>query len=473
MAKFAKEFNVQKSNIRFCEEKGLISLMITKWDQRVYNKHDRARLNLIFHCALIDYTRDQIIELIGIPAVDLDEMEQIRKSLEYGEKKLNELEKRSKDLKFPERTRVMNEMNMMREYVAELKAIKPEIVDEPAAKPHIDNKERKEAAPKPVETIKPETEKKPKQRPIGMIPVYVAGLALVLTIVCYFYYQDGKKETKRLYIAQKEQPKIVTCPVYRDSVPSDDTGDQQGMIPLSSETSTSPLPIQQDGLIKVSKELVDKEPIKGRAETIILLSKAAPKPISLPPVVSVSKDVPSAPDKKEAVRPQDKQTLDTQINEDTVIKLQQLYSSVAQLTRAVVSSDEKNQTDDKPLTWSYVEKRKSNTVQDKTQPHSYNVSLHYTSEKNKELMEYLAILLQLEGFGVLGLAKVDYQNTDIRYFHSEDKAGALLLQKYSTEFITPFMDLDDTNIKIKDLGQKYPNVRKGVLELWVNNKFLR
>jgi hypothetical protein len=385
-------------------------------------------------------------------------------------------------------------------------------------------------------------EKKPEQRPVGTIPVYVAGLALILIIVCYFYYQDGKKETKTLYFAQKEQPKIKTYPVYRDSVPSDDTGDQQGMFPQPSETPRSSLPIKQESLIKESKELVDKEPIKGQAETVILLSKAAlniavekapslskesthviiesegavlsaeqkdlkvfkekapvkesapvrkrevtklkekapvakveeeQQPISLPPVVPVSKDDPSTPDKKEAVSPRDKQTLDTQVNEDTAIKLQQLDSNVAQLTRAVVASDEKNQADYQPLTLSHVEKRKLNTVQVKTQPDSYNVSLHYTSEKNKELMEYLAILLQLEGFGVFGIEKVDYQDTDIRYFHSEDKAGALLLQKYSTEFITPFMHLEDTNIKIKDLGQKYPNARKGALELWVNNKFLR
>ena len=132
ISELAKEFNVKKSHIRCCEEKGLISPMITKWDQRIYNKHDRARLNLIFHCVFIDYTQGQIIELIGIPDVNLDEMEQIRKSLEYGEKKLNELEKRSKDSKFPERTSAMNEINMMREYVEKLKTKKPASAEKPA-----------------------------------------------------------------------------------------------------------------------------------------------------------------------------------------------------------------------------------------------------------------------------------------------------------------------------------------------------
>ena len=120
---------------------------------------------------------------------------------------------------------------------------------------------------------------------------------------------------------------------------------------------------------------------------------------------------------------------------------------------------------------SHIEKTKLQTVQDKTQRDDYAVSLYYTSEKNKELMEYLAILLQLEGFDVLGIEKAHYENNDIRYFHNEDKAGALLLQKYSTKFITPFMNLEDTNIKVKNLSQKYPNVRKGVLEVWLNNNF--
>jgi HEAT repeat protein len=521
-----------------------------------------------------------------------------------------------------DRTSIMNESNMMGEYIKELKTIEPAIFDEPVAKPHIEDKERKEAAPKPIEPLKPVTEKKPKRKPIRLIPVYVGGLSLIFIIAGHFYYQGGKKETKTLYLAQKKQPKTETRPEYRDSVPSNDTGDQQDIAPLPSETPASPLPIQQDSLTEESKELVDKEPIKDQAETAILLSKEDPnvvvekapslskestpsviegesavpsaekkdlkvlkekapvkesasvrieeearlteraeaggtlqadpsedktksvapleasdsllkskKPIEkkfpsvketakaekeekiiqadtgisssriatiskaqttapakkekapvakveeeqqpkiLAPEVSVHKETLSAPEQQETVGPEDKQTLDTQVNEDAAIKLQHIDSNVTQLTRAVAAFDEKKQTDYKPLILSHVEKTKLNTPQDKTQPDNYTVSLHYTSEKNKELMEYLAILLQLEGFDVLGIEKVDYQNSDIRYFHSEDKAGAFLLQKYSTKFITPFMNLEDTNIKIKDLSQKYPNARKGMLEIWLNNNF--
>ncbi len=164
ISELAKELDVKKSHIRFCEEKGLISPKVTMMKRRIYNEHDRARLNLIFHCVLINYSQDQIVELIGTPDENLDEMEQFRKSLEYGEKKLDELEKRSKDSKFHERSSVINEINMMRKYVDELKNIKPAIFDEHAAEPHIQEEGRKEEAPKPVETIKVETEKKIRAR---------------------------------------------------------------------------------------------------------------------------------------------------------------------------------------------------------------------------------------------------------------------------------------------------------------------
>ncbi len=589
ISEIAKVFKVKKSHIRFYEKKGLISLRNNKLGRRIYNQHDRTRLEFIFHFELIDYSLDHISELIGIPDENLDKIGQFRKSLEYGEKKLEELKNRSKEIKFPDRISVMKEINMMREYTGELNKIDP---------------------------LKLVAEKKLKRKYIRMIPVYV-GLSLILIIAGDFFYQGGKT----LHLAQKKPPKTEASFVYRYPVPLDDTGDQQNVASQLSETPDSPIPIQGDSFIEESKELVNKEPIRDWAETVIQ-SKAAPnnglenfpllstestdaiidvesylfspeqkdlkvfkkkallkesesvrmeeetglteraeaagtlqagpfedkrksavppepsdsllkskKPIEkkLPgvketakaekeekiiqahteissnrvatiskaqttapdknekapvakveeeqqpkivtPAVSVHKETLSAPEQKENVSPEDKQTLDTQVNEDATIKLKHIDSNVTQLTRAVAASDEKKQTDYKPLTLSHVEKTKLNTVQDKTQRDDYAVSLYYTSEKNKELMEYLSILLQLEGFDVLGIEKADYQNNDIRYFHSEDKAGALLLQKYSTKFITPFMDLEDTNIKIKDLSQKYPNARKGVLEVWLNNNF--
>ena len=83
-------------------------------------------------------------------------------------------------------------------------------------------------------------------------------------------------------------------------------------------------------------------------------------------------------------------------------------------------------------------------------------------------MEELDFLLKTEGFDILGIEKVDCQYCDIRYFHNEDKPGALFLQKISNRIFTRLMNIEDINIKIKDLSEKYTNARKGALELWAN-----
>jgi len=506
ISEIAKEFKVKKSHIRSYEKKGLISPRNNKLGRRIYNQHDRVRLELIFHFELIDYPLDQISELIGIPDVNLDKMEQFRKSLEYGEKKLDELEKRSKEIKFPDRISFMKEINMMREYVEELKNIEP---------------------------LKSVTEKKLKRKHIRMIPVYV-GLSLILIIAGYFFYQDGKI----LNLAQKKPPKTEASPVYRYFVPPDDTDYQQNVDSQPSETPDSPLPIQGDSFIEESKDLVNKEPIIDKAETVIL-SKTTPNiRVEKVPLLSTKstdaiidvegsvfspeqKDLnvlkekalfkergpvqkweeanltqsteaypilkagPSLTKTKPAVQPkpsesqlESKKLIDKKLssigeagrteNEDIAIKLKQLDSNVTQLTPVSVASDEKKQTDYKLLTLSHTKKTKLNTVQNNPKYESYIVSLHYTSDENREIMEELAILLKMEGFDIRGIEKVDYQYRNIRYFHNEDKPGAIFLHKISNRIFTRLMNIEDINIKIKNLSKKYTNARKGALELWVN-----
>jgi len=123
-----------------------------------------------------------------------------------------------------------------------------------------------------------------------------------------------------------------------------------------------------------------------------------------------------------------------------------------------------SQTFKKPETIE-VEKTKSNIAQDRTLTGKYIVYLHYSREENKQLMEELSIFLKNKGFEVDGIERVNYKNRDIRYFHNEDKAGALLLKKHITPFIKTYFK--NTNIKIVNLGHKYPNAKKGALELWL------
>jgi len=130
--------------------------------------------------------------------------------------------------------------------------------------------------------------------------------------------------------------------------------------------------------------------------------------------------------------------------------------------------NEEKQTDKMPTAPTYEKKAELNGSEDGIQRGMYIIYLHYSSEEKKELMEALADSLKNSGFGVLGIERVDYQKSDVRYFHKEDQVGALLLKNHLTQFIAPLINLKNTNIKIKNLSQKYPNARKGAIELWLN-----
>lgn len=155
-------------------------------------------------------------------------------------------------------------------------------------------------------------------------------------------------------------------------------------------------------------------------------------------------------------------------SKETMSELQQINSNVNRLALAVNALNAKKQKNQKPATPPDVEKTRLNETQGMIQPGRYTVYLHYTNKKNKKLMEKFSVFLNNNGFKVAGIQRVIYQNQDVRYFHDEDKTGALLLKKLLTGFITPFTNIKDADIKIKDLSLKYPNAQKGALELWVN-----
>jgi DNA-binding transcriptional MerR regulator len=94
----ARELDISTRSIRFYEEKGLISPQRTQGNQRIYSKRDRARLKLILRGKHFGYNLNEIAEMIGHTNVDVDETEQIKKSLQYGEKKLSEIRDRINEL---------------------------------------------------------------------------------------------------------------------------------------------------------------------------------------------------------------------------------------------------------------------------------------------------------------------------------------------------------------------------------------
>lgn len=95
----AAEFGITSRSIRFYEEKGLIHPGRTRGNQRIYTPKDRARLKLILRGKRFGYTLDEIAKMIGLADVDVNEIDQIRSALSYGDKKLKEIGQRLTELK--------------------------------------------------------------------------------------------------------------------------------------------------------------------------------------------------------------------------------------------------------------------------------------------------------------------------------------------------------------------------------------
>ena len=98
----AREFDISTRTIRFYEEKGLIAPGRTNGGQRVYQRRDRARLKLILRGKRFGHTLDEIAEMIGLASEDLDEKEQIRRTLAYGDRNLDEIQRRLEEMRLME-----------------------------------------------------------------------------------------------------------------------------------------------------------------------------------------------------------------------------------------------------------------------------------------------------------------------------------------------------------------------------------
>jgi DNA-binding transcriptional MerR regulator len=94
----ARELGITPRSIRYYEERGLIAPQRTLGRQRVYGKRDRARLKLILRGRRFGYSLEEIAEMIGHTDEAVTEAEQIRQSLRFGERKLQDLRVRMEEL---------------------------------------------------------------------------------------------------------------------------------------------------------------------------------------------------------------------------------------------------------------------------------------------------------------------------------------------------------------------------------------
>jgi DNA-binding transcriptional MerR regulator len=98
ISQIADELDISSRTIRFYEEKGLITPKRTSGNQRIYTPRNKARLKLILRGKRFGFSLDEIADMIGMAGKDVTEIEQIEKSLKFGEAKLKELKDRKKEL---------------------------------------------------------------------------------------------------------------------------------------------------------------------------------------------------------------------------------------------------------------------------------------------------------------------------------------------------------------------------------------
>lgn len=95
----AKEFDISNRTIRFYEEKELLAPLRTKGNQRRYTRQDRFRLKWILRGKRFGYRLDEIAKMLGMTNTHIDAVHQIRTTLIYGEKKIQEITDHIHELK--------------------------------------------------------------------------------------------------------------------------------------------------------------------------------------------------------------------------------------------------------------------------------------------------------------------------------------------------------------------------------------
>lgn len=99
VSQLAGEFDISTRTIRFYEEKGLLAPSRTHGGHRLFTRRDRARLKLILRGKRFGFSLDEIADMIGLISDDIDEREQIRRTLHYADRSLREIRQRMAELR--------------------------------------------------------------------------------------------------------------------------------------------------------------------------------------------------------------------------------------------------------------------------------------------------------------------------------------------------------------------------------------
>ena len=94
IGKMAAELGISTRTIRYYEEKGLIKARRSEGGYRLYNRHDRRRLQLILRGKRFGMSLEQILDILGVADTEPHEAKQIRKALSYKERIMTDLKER-------------------------------------------------------------------------------------------------------------------------------------------------------------------------------------------------------------------------------------------------------------------------------------------------------------------------------------------------------------------------------------------
>ncbi|QUG40760.1 MerR family transcriptional regulator [Psychrobacillus sp. INOP01] len=94
----AKEFNVTTRTIRYYEELGLLRPVRSDSNRRYYRAADCAKLKLIQRGKQYGFQLDEIKEMVLLFDMDRTGRRQLERTIEYGNEKTKEIEKKIKEL---------------------------------------------------------------------------------------------------------------------------------------------------------------------------------------------------------------------------------------------------------------------------------------------------------------------------------------------------------------------------------------
>lgn len=98
ISELAEEFDISTRTIRYYEELDLIHPSRTESGHRIYTRKDRARLRLILRGKRFGFSLDEIAEMITLFDRDRTGEKQLEVTIEYGKKKLEEVEEKIQDM---------------------------------------------------------------------------------------------------------------------------------------------------------------------------------------------------------------------------------------------------------------------------------------------------------------------------------------------------------------------------------------